>query len=92
MTCLLQYHPDVKTKDLPKINRSIQKRIKTAIERRLLVAPDRYSEPLKKILKGYRKLRFGDYRTVLKLESQTILVLGICHRRDLYARMERRRQ
>jgi len=88
----LRYHPDVKNKDLPKINRNIQKRIKTAIEQRLLLSPDRYSEPLKRTLKGYRKLRVGDYRIVLKLEGQTILILGICHRKDIYARMEWRIQ
>jgi len=88
----LRYHPDVKDKDLPKINRNIQKRIKTAIEQRLLVAPDRYSEPLKRTLKGYRKLRVGDYRIVLKLEKEIILILGICHRKDIYERMEWRIQ
>ena len=92
MTYQARYHPDVKQKDLPKINKNIQKRIQTAIERRLLVAPERYSEPLRRTLKGYRKLRVGDYRIVLKLEGQTILILGICHRKDIYARMEWRIQ
>jgi mRNA interferase RelE/StbE len=88
----LRYHPDVKEKDLPKLNRNIQKRIKTAIEQRLLIAPERYSEPLRRTLKGYRKLRVGDYRIVLKLESDDILILGICHRKDVYERMEWRIQ
>jgi mRNA interferase RelE/StbE len=88
----LRYHPDVKEKDLPKLNRTIQKRIKTAIEQRLLVSPEKYSEPLRRTLKGYRKLRVGDYRIVLKLESEDILILGICHRKDVYDRMEWRIQ
>jgi mRNA interferase RelE/StbE len=92
VTYQVRYHPDVKEKDLPKINKNIQKRIKTAIERRLLVAPERYSEPLRRTLKGYRKLRVGDYRIVLKLEKETILILGICHRKDIYERMEWRLQ
>jgi mRNA interferase RelE/StbE len=75
----LRYHPDVKEKDLPKLNRTIQRRIKTAIEQRLLTAPEKYSEPLRRTLKGYRKLRVGDYRIVLKLEGEGILILGICH-------------
>jgi mRNA interferase RelE/StbE len=49
----------------------------------LLRAPERYSEPLRRTLKGYRKLRVGDYRIVLKLEKETILILGICHRKDI---------
>ena len=88
----LRYHPDVKAKDIPKLNRTIQKRIKTAIEQRLLVSPEKYSEPLRRTLKGYRKLRVGDYRIVLKIDGADILTLGICHRKDVYERMEWRSQ
>jgi len=84
----LHYHPEVRDKDLSKINKNIRKRIKSAIEKRLLVAPERYSEPLRRTLKGYRKLRIGDYRIVLKLRGENILILGICHRKDVYERME----
>ena len=92
MTYHLQYHPDVKLKDLPKINKNIQKRIKTAVQQRLLSAPERYSESLRRTLKGYRKLRIGDCRIVLKLEQATILILGNCHRKDICERMEWRLQ
>ena len=88
----IRYHPDVKAKDISKLNRTIQKRIKTGIEQRLLVSPEKYSEPLRRTLKGYRKLRVGDYRIVLKIESADILVLGICHRKDVHERMEWRSQ
>jgi len=88
----IRYHPDVRDKDLPKINRNIQKRIKAAIEKRLIVAPEKYSEPLRRTLKGYRKLRVGDYRIVLKLQGEAILILGICHRKDVYERMDWRIQ
>ena len=83
----IRYHPDVKEEDLPKLNRNIQKRIKKAIEQRLLVSPEKFSEPLRRTLKGYRKMRVGDYRIVLKLESEAILILGICQRKDIYERM-----
>ena len=88
----IRYHPDVKAKDISKLNRTIQKRIKTAIEQRLPVSPEKYSEPLRRTLKGYRKLRVGDYRIVLKIEGADILILGICHRKDVYERMEWRSQ
>ena len=88
----IRYHPDVKAKDISKLNRTIQKRIKTAIEQRLLVSPEKYSEPLRRTLKGYRKLRVGDYRIVLKIENADILILCICHRKDVYERMEWRSQ
>ena len=88
----LRYHPDVKEKDLSKLNTTIQKRIKTAIEQRLLMAPEKYSEPLRRTLKGYRKLRVGEYRIVLKLAGEDILILGIFHRKDVYGRIEWRIQ
>lgn len=88
----VRYHPDVKANDTPKLNRTIQKRIRTAIEQRLLAAPERYSEPLRRTLKGFRKLRVGDYRIVLRIESEDILILGICHRKDVHERMEWRSQ
>jgi mRNA interferase RelE/StbE len=47
---------------------------------------------LRRTLKGYRKLRVGDYRIVLKLEGDAILVLGICHRKDVYEKMDWRLQ
>ena len=43
-------------------------------------------------MKGYRKLRVGDYRIVLKIESVDILTLGICHLKDVHERMEWRSQ
>jgi mRNA interferase RelE/StbE len=63
-----------------------------AIEKRSLVAPDGYSEPLRRTLRGYRKLRVGDYRIVLKLRDNEILILAIFHRKDVYEQMERRIQ
>jgi mRNA interferase RelE/StbE len=85
------YHPDVKKRDIPKMNNDIRKRVKRAIETRLLPAPQECGEPLRKTLKNYRKLRVGDYRIVFRVEGNEILVLGICHRREAYLLMEKRR-
>ena len=49
-----------------------------------------YSEPLRKTLKTYRKLRVGDYRVVLKIEDRVVTVLAVCHRRHVYQRAQRR--
>jgi mRNA interferase RelE/StbE len=86
----LLYHPLVKEKDLQKLNTTIQQRIRSAIENRLLHEPEKFSEPLRKTLKGYRKLRVGDYRVVLRIDGNTIYILGICHRRDVYERIKKR--
>ena len=90
MPYTIQYHPDVNRRDIPGIGKTMQKRIRTAIENRLLVAPERYSEPLRRTLKGYRKLRVGDYRVVLRIQGNEIMILGIRHRRDVYGKMGRR--
>ena len=84
------YHPEVKSRDIPKLNGDIRQRIRKAIESRLMVAPQEYGEPLRKTLKGYWKLRVGDYRVVFRVENQQILVLGICHRKEIYPLMEKR--
>lgn len=80
----VRYHPFVKEKDLPKLNETIKKRIRNAIEKRLMVDPVKYGEPLRRTLKGYRKLRIGNYRIVFKIMDDYIIILGICHRKDVY--------
>lgn len=84
------YHPDVKGRDIPKLNADIRERIRKAIETRPMVAPQEYGEPLRKTLKGYWKLRVGDYRIVFRMDDEEILILGICHRKDVYPLMEKR--
>lgn len=90
MPFLIVYHPDVKERDIPKLNGNVRDRIKKAIETRLMVAPHEYGEPLRKTLKGYWKMRVGDYRVVFRIDGEEILILGICHRKVLYPMMEKR--
>jgi mRNA interferase RelE/StbE len=78
------YHQDVKDVDLPKINKDVKLRIKKAIEERLMSDPLKYGKPLRKSLKGYWKLRVGDYRVVYKIEESNIIVLAIIHRKEVY--------
>ena len=53
-----------------------------------MLDPVKYGEPLRRTLKGYRKLRIGDYRIVFKIEKEYLLILGICHRKDIYKKSE----
>lgn len=80
----VEYHPEVRTKDLPVINPDMKVRIKKAIEERLQAAPCEHGLPLRKTLKGYWKLRVGNYRIVYKIYDQTVRILCICHRKDVY--------
>ncbi|MCK9363552.1 MAG: type II toxin-antitoxin system RelE/ParE family toxin [Syntrophales bacterium] len=84
MPFTLHYHPDVCVEDLPLIDRKTKDRIRKAIEDRLRSAPHNYGEPLRKSLKGYWKLRVGDYRVVFKLVESEVWILAIRHRKSVY--------
>jgi mRNA interferase RelE/StbE len=86
----LRYHPDVKTKDLPMIDAKLKNRIRDPIERRLATEPHQYGEPLRKTLKGYWKLRIGDYRAVFKIFGEEVWILAIIHRNKVYEAIEKR--
>jgi len=86
----LVYHRDVREIDIPKLDHKVQERIKKAIESRLATAPHQYGEPLKRTLKGYWKLRVGDYRVVFKLSGAKVWILGIIHRKEIYNQVRHR--
>jgi len=86
----LRYHPDVKSIDIPLLDAKLRTRIKNAIERRLITAPHLYGEPLRKTLRGYWKLRIGDYRVVFKIVAEEVWILGIIHRKKVYEAIKKR--
>jgi len=90
MTFKLIYHPDVKKIDLPKIDSKSKTIIKRAIEKRLTTQPEMYGKPLQRTLKGYWKLRVGDYRIVFKISGSEIHILGIIHRKKIYQQVQKR--
>jgi len=47
-------------------------RIQSAIEKRLLTDPVKFGIPLRSTLRGYRKLRVGDYRVIYKIEEKIV--------------------
>ena len=91
MVLRLKYHPDVKKSDLPKIDAKNKGMIKRAIEDRLATQPETYGKPLRKTLKGYWKLRVGDYRIVFKVSGNNIFIFGIIHRKKVYKLIKKRR-
>ncbi len=90
MTFELRYHPDVRDIDILQLNETLKKRIKKAIEERLLISPHQYGEPLRKTLKGYWKLRVGDYRVVYKVEGNEVWIFAIINRKDVYKKIIKR--
>jgi mRNA interferase RelE/StbE len=90
LTFELRYHPDVRDVDIPKLNETLKKRIKKAIEERLSISPHQYGEPLRKTLKGYWKLRVGDYRVVYKVKGNEVWIFAIINRKEVYTKVIKR--
>lgn len=84
---IVKYHPLVARDDIPGIDIKYRLRIKKAIERKLTTQPDIFGIPLRRSLKGHRKLRVGDYRIIFRIENNIIFVLAIMHRSIVYERM-----
>lgn len=84
MAYRLRYHPAIIKEDLPRVDRRMQGRIQRAIEQRLTSEPTYYGEPLRHRLKGYWKLRVGDYRVIYRMEGYDVWILAIGHRKEVY--------
>ena len=84
------YHHLVVDDDIPKLPNEWKERVRRAIEERLMTQPDLYGKPLRRSLKGYRKLRVGDYRIVFRIEKNTVRILIIQHRSVVYQQAEKR--
>ncbi|KKU47484.1 addiction module antitoxin RelB [Candidatus Uhrbacteria bacterium RIFCSPHIGHO2_12_FULL_46_13] len=86
----IQYHPLVVHDDIPKLDATHKQRIKRSIEQRLLIDPETFGIPLRRSLRGYRKLRVGDYRIVFRIAGNTVYILAIMHRSIVYDHMSKR--
>lgn len=84
------YHELVVRADIPAISSVWQEKIRHAIEVRLISQPDLYGKPLRRSLKGYRKLRVGDYRVVFRIEQMKVKIFAIIHRSRVYDAMKKR--
>ncbi|MDO8593365.1 MAG: type II toxin-antitoxin system RelE/ParE family toxin [bacterium] len=84
------YQLAVTQEDIPRITEPWREKIKSAIEDKLTRHPDVYGKPLRRSLRGYRKLRVGDYRVVFRIEIALVKIFAIAHRSVVYKIMERR--
>lgn len=84
------YSRVVVEEDIPRLAPLWRAKIQAAIEEKLFEFPDVYGKPLRRSLKGYRKLRVGDYRVVFRIAGAKVLILAILHRSVVYREMEKR--
>ena len=68
------YHPLVIKEDILKISTADKNNIKKAIENKLAISPEIFGKPLRRSLKGYRKLRVGDYRVIYRIEGKKVKI------------------
>lgn len=78
------YHPKVVTQDIPALSATVKERVRSGVEEKLTRSPETYGKPLRQSLRGYRKLRVGDYRIVFRITGNTVYVLAILHRGVVY--------
>jgi len=84
MSYSIGYHPDVKARDIPSLPGNLRERVRLAIETRLTIFPEKYGAPLRNTLRGYWKLRVGDFRVVFSIKGERIVIHGIMHRKHVY--------
>lgn len=86
MTYKIFYDLGSKNKDYERIPPAIREIIRKAIEKKLTVDPVNFGKPLRYSLKGYRRLRVGEYRVIYKIDEDKVIVIivDIDHRKDIY--------
>ena len=82
---IIEYDVDIEEK-LRNFPKSVREMIRKAIEKKLTVDPIAFGKPLRYSLKGYRRLRVGDYRVIYKIIEDKVLVMivDIDHRKEVY--------
>ena len=84
MPYLIQFAEEVVKEQIPSIPMPYKGQIRRAIEERLTVDPIGVGKPLRYSLFGYRRLRVGDWRIIYKIDGNTVKIVKIANRRDVY--------
>jgi mRNA interferase RelE/StbE len=73
---------------LRKLDRSVQRRLITYLEQRVIASIDPRSlgKPLRGDMGEFRSYRLGDYRIISRIEDKrlVIVVISVGHRREVY--------
>lgn len=84
VTFEILYHEAVVREDIPCLPKVWRERVRSIIGSKLAIHPDIFGIPLRRSLKGYRKLRVGDYRIVFRIEGGGVKLFAIAHRSVVY--------
>jgi len=69
---------------MPTIPLANRVQISKAIDERLTADPVGIGKPLRYNLKGYRRLRVGDWRVIYRIEGDNVIICDIGDRKDVY--------
>jgi mRNA interferase RelE/StbE len=80
----VKIHKLVLSKDFKSVSHSDKRTILKNIHKKLTISPFEYGKPLLGELKGYWRLRVGDYRVIYKIKEDIVevLVIKVGIRRD----------
>ncbi len=81
---IIKYHEKVASEDIPKLSKTNREKIKKSIEIKLTTSPETFGKPLRRSLKGRRKLRVGNYRVIFSIKKDIVKVFNIEHRSVVY--------
>jgi len=84
--CNIDYLPEVVEKQIPRLTLPAKRKIKKAIEKKLMIDPVAYGKPLRFSLKGLRRLRVENYRVIYKIDAEKglVIIVRIAHRKEVY--------
>ncbi len=85
MKYTLFYADTIDKKWLKSQSADVLDRIQKEISRKLTTKPEIYGKPLRKSLKGYRRLRIGQYRVLFKIVGKKVKIVFIGLKPDVYA-------
>ena len=69
---------------IPAIPMPYRQQIKRAIEECLSVDPLKFGKPLKYSFYGLRRLRVGDWRIIYRINENTVEIIKIGNRKEVY--------
>ena len=82
----LLYHPSVLSGDIRRLDPPMRRRIRKAIERKLIRNPEASAKPLAHTTQRLWSLRVGDWRVIFALREMEVWILKIGHRSEVYER------
>lgn len=82
---IIEYDVNIE-EELRRLPKAVLEIIRRSIERKLTTDPIAFGKPLRYSLKGYRRLRVGDYRVIYRIVEDKVLVMiiDVAHRKDIY--------